>query len=86
MAPKPVLAREKRFVVLVYGKEAARQLAAELAAHLDAGKNHGRHVHSPFMAGASAHERNRARRLGIRLYRALGSAIVAVVQEAGHAQ
>jgi hypothetical protein len=85
MAPKPLLCREKRYLILFYGTDAARQLAFELAAHIDAGRNHGRHIQSPLMADASPRERHAHRRLGIKLYRLLGPARVLVVQEAGNA-
>jgi hypothetical protein len=81
---KPILAREKRYLILVHGRDAAHQFAAELVAFIHAGRNKGRHVQSPMMAGASPRERHQARWLGIRLYRALGPATVAVVTEAGH--
>jgi hypothetical protein len=82
--PKPLLAREKRYLILVHGKDAARQLAVELAAHIHAGRKKGRHVKSPMMADASPRERHAHRRLGILLYRLFGPARVAVVQEPGN--
>jgi hypothetical protein len=78
---KPLLCREKRFLVLVHGQDAARTLAVELAAHLYAGEHKGRHIVSPLMADASPLERHAHRRLGIKLYRALGPARVLLAQE-----
>jgi hypothetical protein len=81
---KPLLCREKRHVILVHGRDAARQFAAELVAYLHAGQHKGRHVVSPMLAGASTLERRKARWLGIRLYHLVGPATVAVVTEAGN--